>query len=99
MWEELNQSLSQLDSQILILESDFNVILSQSDKKGGIIPPQKTLEDFNEFVSNNALTNVKLGNGNYTWTNKGRDFLQIIVCLDRFLISPSWINLKVSLSS
>lgn len=38
LWEELNQSLYQLDFEKVILAEDFNAIINLSDKKGGIIP-------------------------------------------------------------
>ena len=78
------------DQQQIVVGGDFNALLDQSEKSGGIIPPTKTLRDFNAFVDNNNLMDVFPFNGIYTWTNKRAGFANIAVRLDRFLISKDW---------
>ena len=74
----------------MVIGGDFNALLSQSEKIGGIIPPPKMLQDFNTFVDNNNLMDVNPNNGVFTWTNKRSGFANISTRLDRFLLSKDW---------
>ena len=82
-----------------ILGGDFNALLSMSEKKGGICPPIRTIQDFSSFVEDNNLSEIFLENGLYTWTNQHIGFLEIAERLDRFLFSQSWKLLSFSFKS
>lgn len=62
------------------------MILSSQDKFGGIIPPPKNMQDFNNFVSNCALKDCIPINGTFTWTNRRHEFTHIAERLDRFFV-------------
>lgn len=70
LWEVLDLIFEQLGVEKVVLVGYFNAILSLNEKKGGIIPPQKMMENFNIFVQKNALIDVQLVKGTYTWKNK-----------------------------
>ena len=74
----------------MVIGGDFNALLSQSEKTRGIIPPPKTLQDFNAFVDNNNLMDVHPNNGLLTWTNKRCGFANIATHLEKFLFSNDW---------
>ena len=78
------------DSHLVILGGDFNAILNQNEKIGGIFPPIKTIQDFAQFFENNDLMDIQPSNGNFTWTNRRSGFAKIAVRLDRFLLSHDW---------
>ena len=66
LWESITHSLQMQDQQQVVIGGDFNALLDQSEKIGGIIPPSKTLQDFNAFVDNNNLMDVHPNNGVFT---------------------------------
>ena len=90
LWESITHYLQMQDQQRTVIQGDFNALLDQSKKVGGIMPPSKTLQDFNAFVDNNNLMDVHPNNGAFTWTNKRSGFTNIAACLDRFLLYKDW---------
>lgn len=83
----------------MILVGDFNVIVALHEKQGGIFSPHKTLEDFRDFILENILKDILPKKGKFTWTNRRKEFLQIVVHLDRFLVSQEWIIASYNLIS
>ena len=70
LWNSITCSLQMQEQQQVVIGGDFNALLSQSEKIGGIIPPHKMILYFNTFVDNNNLMDVQPLNGSFTWTNK-----------------------------
>ena len=66
LWESITQFLQLQDQQQIVIGGDFNALLAQSEKIGGIIPPSKILQDFNAFVDNNNLMDGNPINGVFT---------------------------------
>ena len=66
------------------------MILNQNEKVGGIFSPIKTIQYFAQFVENNDLMDIRPSNGKFTLTNRRSSFAQIVVRLDRFLLSHDW---------
>ena len=89
MWETITHSIQIQELQQVVL-GDSNALLSQVEKIGSIIPPLKTLQDFNCFVDNNNLMDIHPRNGSFTWTNKRVGFAHNPTHLDRFLLSLDW---------
>ena len=69
LWETITHSIQIQELQQVVIGGDFNALLSQVEKIGGIIPPPKTLQDFNCFVDNNNLMDIHPRNGSFTWRN------------------------------
>ncbi len=90
IWDKLSVLIQLQNSHQVILGGDFNSILNQNEKAGGICPLIKTIQDFAQFFENNDLTYIQPSNGNFTWTNRRSGFAQIAARLDRFLLSHKW---------
>ena len=58
LWNSITCSLQMKEQQQVVIGGDFNALLCQSKKTGGIIPPHKTILNFNAFVDNNNLMDV-----------------------------------------
>ena len=99
LWAVLTNLIQQEREMNFILGGDFNALLSMSEKKGGICPPIRTIQDFSSFVEDNNLSDILPMNGLYTWTNRRIGFLEIVERLDRFLFSQSWKLLIFSFKS
>lgn len=78
------------NSHQVILDGGFNSILNQNEKVGGIFPPLKTIQDFLQFVENNDLVDIQSSNSKFTLMNKRFGLAQIVIHLDRFLLSHYW---------
>ena len=72
-----------------ILASDFNIITTLAEKKGGIIRLDRDAEAFLAFIEKTKLVDIKTSNGQFTLNNKRILHQQIASRLDRFLISHS----------
>ena len=70
-----------------MIGSDFNLITSLSEKKGGKRDLDRFQEAFGEILTRSSLLDVETGNGWYTWNNKRGDSHLVASRLDRFLIS------------
>lgn len=78
LWETISQSISNYPNAQVVIAGDFNAILSLKDKIGGIVPPFKIMQDFNDFIRNNTLKDCIPLNGHVTWTNKRKCFMHIV---------------------
>eukprot|EP00253_Pinus_taeda_P014299 PITA_14299 len=67
--------------------SDFNMIRSLSEKKGGTRQLGRDSEAFQDFIMNMELVDTKTINGTFTWNNKRGGASQVASKLDRFIIS------------
>ncbi|XP_012435427.1 uncharacterized protein LOC105762053 [Gossypium raimondii] len=70
-----------------IVRGDFNAILNDSEKKGGRRKPRALMDEFGDILEELCLTDVKTGNGWFTWTNNRDGNRLVKERLDRFVIS------------
>ena len=56
--QQLTNLMLGLGDQNIILGGDFNSIRSLNEKKGGIVPPPKIIEDFVTFIYDNKLADL-----------------------------------------
>ncbi|XP_057861890.1 uncharacterized protein LOC131070400 [Cryptomeria japonica] len=92
IWGQITDFLNLQKQGMLILGGDFNSILDVAKKLGGNNCTTQGMVDFRNFIQNSGLMDIYIENGIYTWTNRRRDFLNISERLDRFPISPVWIQ-------
>lgn len=83
----------------IIFGGDFNAITNLDEKRGGVFPNKRIMDDFGDFISDMSLFYCKSQNGVFTWTNMRRDFSQIVERLDHFLLSKNWIDSNFELFS
>jgi hypothetical protein len=53
-----------------IIAGDFNVVLHNSEKKGGSIVTDPFREKLEDLINKWDLLDIKLVKGKYAWTNK-----------------------------
>lgn len=75
-----------------MVAEDFNAILSDNEKCGGIQRTGTAQKDFLEFVEKNHLLDIVPKNGVFTWTNRRSGFTNIAERLDRFLVTSDWLG-------
>lgn len=66
LWKELSHVLYALNDQLVIFGGDFNAILDEVEKMGGVIPNKKGMEEFNTFIQTNNLFDCQPNNGKIT---------------------------------
>lgn len=85
LWGELKRISSPLKhGSFIIFRGDFNPITDLDEKRGGVFPNKRIMNDFGDFISDMSLFYCKSRNGVFTWTNMRRDFSQIAERLDPF---------------
>lgn len=70
LWLTLTGFIQKSIGAKFIIPNDFNAIIHPRDKYGGIIPPPRATQDFNEFVDYNALFDVPPQARSFNWTNR-----------------------------
>lgn len=58
--------LDDLSDKKFLFVGEFNAITNLKEKKGGILPPQRAMEDFATFIRDNALMDIIPQNGSFT---------------------------------
>ncbi|CAN1172032.1 Putative ribonuclease H protein At1g65750 [Linum perenne] len=77
----------------IVIGGDFNCITNRSEKEGGNPPNPRALADFLAFILDLQLIDVGFTGPIVTWSNKKKIPADVISCrLDRFLISPQWLD-------
>lgn len=73
-----------------VVGGDFNIIRFSLEKKGGC-PLSADMRNFSDWITQHELIDLPMGGSLYTWTNKQQ--VPVMCRLDRFLVSPSWIEI------
>jgi hypothetical protein len=89
-----------------IMAEDFNIILTNSEKKGGNIVCNTMRERMEDLISNWDLLDVKPIEGKHTWSNKRTGFgsMQLVwmgfsfIVISYFLITLTLLKLNLLLS-
>ncbi|XP_057830711.1 uncharacterized protein LOC131041593 [Cryptomeria japonica] len=82
LWALLSSKLNSITENSCVVARDFNVILSSTEKSGGIQRTGMSHKDFLDFVEQNYLLDIVLKNGTFTWTNRRAGFTNIVERLD-----------------
>ncbi|XP_059074842.1 uncharacterized protein LOC131874910 [Cryptomeria japonica] len=77
VWKEISEQIRMVDSEKVIVAGDFNAILNNEEKTGGLRMNARVMEDFRDFVSDNNLFDVIPKSRNFTWTNRRVNFSRI----------------------
>jgi hypothetical protein len=77
---------------------DFNMILSQQDKMGGLPYASSSMDFFHDFVNTNGMVDLGFIGTPFTWSNHRDGHNLIRQRLDRGLASSQWVHLFPSFS-
>jgi exonuclease III len=96
-WENMMQLGSTFNGPWLCI-GDFNMILSQQDKMGGLLYASSSTDYFHEFVNSFGLVDLGFTGNPFTWSNH-RDGRHLIrQRLDCGMASSQWVHLFPSTS-
>ncbi|XP_070027760.1 uncharacterized protein LOC142170514 [Nicotiana tabacum] len=84
LWMDLLQIKSNIQEAWLIM-GDFNAIRSKEDRPTGNPVQEGKVKDFNNFVDDAILTEMRINGREFTWTN-GHTYSRI----DRALVNDKW---------
>ena len=81
------------------MADDFNVVISLDEKRDKVAHLDPSSNMLRDNINILNLTDVKPGNGTFTWNNKRSETEAISKRLDRFLVSSYWMDVRWSTSS
>ena len=95
LWNFITTCLAAWDGGVVIF-GDFNEVRRKSERCGSVFDKRGALE-FNNFIMNNELTDLKLGGREFTYINKKGDKMSR---LDRVMINTEmdamWENIEMT---
>ncbi|WMV24639.1 hypothetical protein MTR67_018024 [Solanum verrucosum] len=91
LWDEL-EGIVNRELFPWVIGGDFNVILNEEEKLGGLPFTQNEAIDFASFISSCALTEVQTIGSKYTWWNGRIEVECIFKRLDRILVNQDFLE-------
>ncbi|XP_026450633.1 uncharacterized protein LOC113350721 [Papaver somniferum] len=89
LWQNMNSYAQKFDGPRCFI-GDFNAIVCNDEKFGGLLVLNSNISYFNDFIQMNHLIDLGYKGPAYTWTN-GREIKGLIrQRLDRVLANPEW---------
>lgn len=73
-----------------LIAGDFNDILSNEEKWGGVVREERSFRNFKDFIDQNNLVDIGYDGQPWTWSNHWNDEGEIRQRLDRGLCSMGW---------
>ncbi|XP_059071912.1 uncharacterized protein LOC131871200 [Cryptomeria japonica] len=98
-WRPLSSLMRDLDGGVIIIGGDFNAILDLSDKSGGKGGLSANRVNFQNFVANNGLREVKSKEGQFTWSNRRILGHHVAEKLDCFFLGGPWAETNLLFAS
>ncbi|XP_057840889.2 uncharacterized protein LOC131050696 [Cryptomeria japonica] len=89
-WKPLSSLIQELEEGVIIIGGDFNAILDLNDKSGSKGGPSTSQVNFQNFVVENGLREVKSKEGQFTWSNRRILGNNVAENLDRFFLGGPW---------
>ena len=71
---------------------DFNEIVSMEEKRGGVMRPQKQMDDFREAIHECGFKDLGYCGLDFTWCNMQEGDGRVCLSLDRVLAMTDWID-------
>ncbi|XP_020254145.1 uncharacterized protein LOC109831220 [Asparagus officinalis] len=96
LWEDLKQISQNIRNVPWRICGDYNCLLSNEEKLGGINLTEADTKDFKKFIEDCNLRHLKTQGCFYTWNNKQDANSRIWCRLDRALINDAWIDEYIS---
>ncbi|KAK4733578.1 hypothetical protein R3W88_007839 [Solanum pinnatisectum] len=84
LWEELGKMVSSTQESLICM-GDFNAVLMGEDRVHGNPVQEMEIKDFNDFMVNAGMTELKVVGRGYTWSNG-------CICskIDRAVVNVEW---------
>lgn len=91
-WQLLRRiaSIHELKHLPWVVGGDFNDILYDSEKMGGVTRPFAQLQDFADAIADCGLQDLSALGNLFTWCNRRQGEDRIFARLDRFLCNFDW---------
>lgn len=94
LWDQLEDIAH--DSVAWVVGGDFNVILSEEEKYGGLEFTQREANDFASCISVYGLQEIKTGGSKFTWWNGRIEQYCIFKRMDRIFVNQKFMDLLPS---
>ncbi|XP_043696737.1 uncharacterized protein LOC122647384, partial [Telopea speciosissima] len=91
LWEDVG-SLARAIASPWAVQGDFNVIRIQMEKIGGESVRFEAMEDFNSFIDDAGLIDLKWKGEAMTWNNRQIGDARICCKLDRVMVNLAWMD-------
>ncbi|XP_020258809.1 uncharacterized protein LOC109835235 [Asparagus officinalis] len=92
LWTELLHVHQTVGNTPGLLCRDFNTMINNDEKLGGIALTDADTKDFNSFIKDSHLLHLKTLGCFFTWNNKQDHDARVWCRLDRALVNDSWIH-------
>ncbi|XP_020272040.1 uncharacterized protein LOC109847208 [Asparagus officinalis] len=93
LWLDLYQIHQVIGNSHWLLSGDFNAVLGNEEKLGGVMLTDADILDFRSFTEDCQLSHLKTLGCFYTWNNKQDSATRVWSRLDRSLVNDSWIQI------
>ncbi|KAF9602149.1 hypothetical protein IFM89_025316 [Coptis chinensis] len=90
LWDELSHFGLSVEAWMII--RDFNIVTRNAERKGGRLPCQIAVLDFNDFINSNCLVDSTTLGHRYSWSNRRCGNKRMIQKIDRALVNHHWLN-------
>lgn len=91
-WGEIQSIRSEAELPWLVV-GDFNEALTNNEKKGGCINPERQMDNFRQVLADCGLRDLNFVGAPFMWINGHEGEHLICECLDCCLANNSWWNL------
>ncbi|KAF9621066.1 hypothetical protein IFM89_016090 [Coptis chinensis] len=90
LWDELTTLGINVGPWVVV--GNFNVVTMAIKRKGGCSPCQLAVNEFVEFINNNALVDSTNLGYKFSWCNKRIGNRRMLQKIDRMLVNQQWID-------
>ncbi|XP_043697449.1 uncharacterized protein LOC122648282, partial [Telopea speciosissima] len=91
LWEDVGSLASAIATPWAVL-GDFNVIRNHNEKIGGDPVRFEAIDDFNTFIEDSGLIDLKWKGEAMTWNNRQSGDARICCKLDRVMVNLAWMD-------
>ncbi|XP_043696949.1 uncharacterized protein LOC122647653 [Telopea speciosissima] len=95
LWEDVGSLASAIATLWAIL-GDFNVIRNHNEKIGGDPVRFEAIDDFNTFIEDSGLIDLKWKGEAMTWNNRQSGDARIRCKLDRVMVNLAWMDVFIT---
>ncbi|XP_043697196.1 uncharacterized protein LOC122647977 [Telopea speciosissima] len=98
LWRDVIDFGSNISSPWIAM-GNFNIVSQQSEKLGGDLVRQETVDEFNSFIFDTGLIDLKWKGEQCTWNNRQGGSSRVCCKLDRVMVNLNWLDILRSLEA